>query len=61
MWMIKKKKCYRVQVGPWKYGLLSKCMPKKDAEKISHWIDNGWLRAWVLSGSEATERRKRFG
>ncbi len=32
------KRCYRVQVGPWKDGLLSKCMPKKEAEALRHFI-----------------------
>jgi len=59
--MIKKKKCYRVQVGPWKDGLLSNCMPKKEAEALKHFIYNGWVSPEVITDVEAKKRRKRFG
>ena len=55
-----KKKCYRVQVGPWKYGLISKCMIRKEADKVSHWINNGWLSSESLSPKKILARRKRF-
>lgn len=43
-----KKKCYRVQVGAAKLGLISKCMSHKEAKKISRLIDKGGMRVFVL-------------
>ena len=42
-----KKKCFRVQVGDAKLGLISKCLTKKDAEMIGRMINQGGMYVWV--------------
>ncbi len=54
------KKCYRVQVGAYKLGLMSKCMSKKKAETTRNRISQGWLIGEVITGAEAAKRKKRF-
>lgn len=45
--MSKRKTCYRVQVGTG-LGLISKCMSKKEADKIRKFVDTGGMMSWVF-------------
>lgn len=54
------KKCYRVQVGAYKLGLMSKCMTKKAADNLQHFLTQGWVTGEVITGAEAARRKKRF-
>jgi len=64
--MVKRKACYRVQVGDLYFGLVSKCLTKKEAEWMQGKIDKGEILSWVLTPSESpfpsmVLKKKRIG
>jgi len=52
--MAKRKTGYRIQVGSG-LGLVSKCMPKEQAERFQRLIDTGGMHVWVFKDEPKNE------